>query len=59
MKYIVERYERGVWVPKCSMNFEDIDTFRIIAGVTEYQYRITKDGKDVTDKYRKNRQKSK
>ena len=53
MKFRVERYEGGDWVAKMHYCSENKDDFKIIANVTEFQYRIMCGDKDVTDKYRR------
>ena len=48
--YVVEAHEGIEWVPKARYNFEDTETFLVIA--KNPFYRILKDGKDITSKYK-------
>ena len=52
-KYIVECVKHGKWVPLLQTDCEDKDTFGHIANSVEYQYRILRDGEDVTREYKK------
>lgn len=52
-KYRVEYIKRGRWVPVLQTDFEERDTFEMIAGATEYEYRILRDGIDVTEEYKR------
>ena len=56
MTYKVDMYEKGKWTTKCTSDIEDKDTFTYIANVTDYEYRIICDGKDVTKQYQKTKQ---
>ena len=51
MKYLVEYVKAGKWVPVLCTDIEDVDTFKMVANVTEYQYRILYEGKDITERY--------
>ena len=51
-KYRVERIKGGKWVPMLQTDCEDKDTFGHIANSVEYQYRILRDGEDVTQEYK-------
>lgn len=48
--YVVEAHEGIEWVPKARYNFEDTETFLVLA--KNPFYRILKDGKDITSKYK-------
>ncbi len=48
--YVVEAHEGIEWVPKARYNFEDTKTFLVLA--KNPFYRILKDGKDITSKYK-------
>ena len=39
-RYTVGYFERGKWVQVLQTDFEDIDTFELIANAEEFQYRI-------------------
>ena len=52
--FIVERINRGRWVPLMQTDLEDTHTFELIANAEEYQYRILRDGEDVTKNYKNN-----
>jgi len=53
--YSVECLERGKWVVKCKTTHIDKTQFKSIANCDQYQYRIMKDGKDITERYKKDR----
>jgi hypothetical protein len=52
-KYVVESMKHGKWVPVCHTDFEDTDTFVLVANAEEYRYRILLDGVDITERYKK------
>ena len=52
-RYRVEYIKRGKWVPVLQTDIEDADTFALVAKAEEYQYRILRDGEDVTEIYKR------
>ena len=55
MIYKVDRFEKGIWIPKFTCDYEDPEIFSLIANVEEFKYRVTCDGKDVTKDYKRNK----
>ena len=55
--YVVEAHEGVEWVPKARYNFEDTEIFLAVA--KNPFYRILKNGKDVTSKYKSDQNKLK
>lgn len=51
-QYRIMYFKRGQWVPVLQTDFEEKDTFEMIANMKEYQYRILRDGVDVTVEYK-------
>ena len=51
-RFLVQYLKRGDWFSVMQTDIEDPATFTQIANAKEYQYRILRDGVDVTETYK-------